>query len=223
MTSLLRPNGRLSLCADMVRGGSRLADIGTDHGYLPIELCRSGKIPSALACDINPLPLNTAKENIARYGLSDRIRTRLSDGLKEVRPDEADDIVIAGMGGELIRDILAAAPWVKDDSKKLILQPMTHHEDLVSWLYENGFMITRQDAVLDEGKYYTVISACYTGVPRTHSRAFEIIGMHDLKNENSRGFLKRCLQNYRNKSKGDPSLLSVVKDLEELLKPYEDK
>ena len=160
MTQILRPNGRLSLCADMVRGGSRLADIGTDHGYLPIALCLSGAFPSALACDINPLPLRSAQENIAKYGLSDRIQTRLSDGLKAVRPDEADDIVIAGMGGELIRDILAAAPWVKDETKKLILQPMTHHEDLVMWLVENGFAITEQKAALDEGKYYTAFSAC---------------------------------------------------------------
>ena len=81
--SILKPQGRLSLCADFVREGSRLADIGTDHGYLPIELCRNGKIPSALACDINPLPLRSAEENITRFGLSKKIQTRLSDGLKE--------------------------------------------------------------------------------------------------------------------------------------------
>ena len=68
--TILKPQGRLSLCADVVREGSRLADIGTDHGYLPIELCRSDKIPSALACDINPLPLRSAEENITRFGLS---------------------------------------------------------------------------------------------------------------------------------------------------------
>ena len=119
--SILKPHGRLSLCADYVREGSRLADIGTDHGYLPIALCQSGKIPSALACDINPLPLRSAEENIARFGLSKKIQTRLSDGLKEVSPDEADDVVIAGMGGELIRDILTAAPWVKDGEKHLVL------------------------------------------------------------------------------------------------------
>lgn len=217
MNRILRPCGRLSLCAEMVREGSRLADIGTDHGYLPIALCLSGRIPSALACDINPLPLRSAEENIARYGLSDRIQTRLSDGLKEVRCDEVDDIVIAGMGGELIRDILTAAPWVKDENKHLVLQPMTHHEDLVKWLYESGFEITAQKAVLDEGKYYTVLSARHTGKGRACPLYTALVGKLDITDENSRGFLKRSLQNLRNKSKGDPSLLLVVQQLEEVI------
>ncbi|MBQ3265618.1 MAG: SAM-dependent methyltransferase [Ruminococcus sp.] len=221
MTPILKPDGRLHLCADMVRRGSRLADIGTDHGYLPIALCLEGKIPSALACDINPMPLKSAQENIARYGLSNKIQTRLSDGLKAVRPEETNDIAIAGMGGELIRDILASAEWVKDETKKLILQPMTHHEDLVLWLYENGFMITAQKAAFDEGKYYTALSACYTGEKRTHSLSFAVVGMLDLEEKVSRWFIRRCLQNYRNKSKGDPSFLRVVNDLEELLQRYE--
>lgn len=217
MTPILKPNGRLSLCAEMTREGSRLADIGTDHGYLPVALCLSGRIPSALACDINPLPLQSAQENIAKYQLSDRIKTRLSDGLHELRPDEADDIVIAGMGGELIRDILAAAPWIRNSAKNLVLQPMTHHEDLVRWLYENGFAIRRQQAVLDEGKYYTVIAAQYTGEPSPCDLYTAVVGKLELSDDSSRGFLHRSLQNYRNKSKGDPSLLPVVKALEEVL------
>lgn len=214
---ILKPHGRLSLCAQMVREGSRLADIGTDHGYLPIALCRSDKIPSAVACDINPLPLRSAQDNIEKYGLSDRIQTRLSDGLKEVRPDEVDDVVIAGMGGELIREIFSAAPWIKDGEKHLVLQPMTHHEDVVQWLYENGFTIDRQEAVLDEGKYYTVISTRYTGENCPCDRYTAIVGKLDLSDENNRGFLSRCLQNYRNKSKGEKSLLPVVQQLKEAL------
>lgn len=217
MTPLLKPDGRLSLCAEMVRRGSRLADIGTDHGYLPIALCMSGKIPSALACDINPLPLRSAQENITRFELSDNIQTRLSDGLKEVRPDEVDDVVIAGMGGELIRDILAAAPWVKDAEKNLVLQPMTHHDDLIRWLYANGFALTRQKAVYDEGKYYTVIAARYTGESRPCGLYTAVVGELDLSDENSRGFLRRALSNLRNKSKGDPSLLPVVHQLEDAI------
>lgn len=217
MTQILRPHGRLSLCAEYVREGSRLADIGTDHGYLPVALCRSGKIPSALACDINPLPLQSAEENIAKYRLSDRIQTRLSDGLKEVRPDEADDIVIAGMGGELIRDILAAAPWVKDAGKRLILQPMTHHEDLIGWLYENGFAIGRQDAVFDEGKYYTVLSAQYTGKAQACGLYTALVGKLDLSDSDSIGFLSRSLNNLRNRSKGDPALLPVISQLEDAI------
>lgn len=215
--SILKPHGRLSLCADFVREGSRLADIGTDHGYLPIALCQSGKIPSAIACDINPLPLRSAEENIAKFGLSKMIKTRLSDGLKELAPDEVDDIVIAGMGGELIRDILAAAPWVKDEAKHLVLQPMTHHDDLIRWLYENGFDIERQAAVRDDGKAYTVLSTRFTGNKTACDLYTAIVGKLDLHDENSRGFLSRSLHNLRNKSKGDKSLLPVVQQLEEAL------
>ena len=87
MTPLYKPNGRLSLCAHMVREGSRLADIGTDHGYLPVSLCQNQTIRSAIACDINPLPLRSAQKNIEKYCLNDRIETRLSDGLCAVRPE----------------------------------------------------------------------------------------------------------------------------------------
>lgn len=215
--SILKPHGRLSLCADFVREGSRLADIGTDHGYLPIALCQSGKIPSAIACDINPLPLRSAEENIAKFGLSKMIKTRLSDGLKELAPDEVDDIVIAGMGGELIRDILAAAPWVKDEAKHLVLQPMTHHDDLIRWLYENGFAIIQQAAVLDDGKYYTVLSTHFTRKITPCDPYTALVGKLDLHEENSRGFLNRSLQNLHNKSKGEKSLLPVVQQLEEAL------
>lgn len=221
MKTILRPNGRLSLCAEFVREGSRLADIGTDHGYLPIALCLSDRIPSALACDINPLPLRSAEENIARYRLGDRIATRLSNGLRAIRADEADDIVIAGMGGELIRDILSAAAWIKDGAKRLILQPMTHHDDLIRWLYENGFAIERQQAVLDGGKYYTVLSAYYNGVPAPCDRYAATVGVLDTGDALSRGFLSRCLNNLRNQSKGDPALLPVIKKLEDTL--YENE
>ena len=215
--SILKPHGRLSLCADYVREGSRLADIGTDHGYLPIALCQSGKIPSAVACDINPLPLRSAEDNIAKFSLGNVIKTRLSDGLKAVSSDEVDDVVIAGMGGELIRDILTAAPWVKDEAKHLVLQPMTHHDDLVKWLVENGFTIIQQAAVLDDGKYYTAISVRFSGEKTPCDLYTAVVGRLDLHDENSRGFLNRSLQNLRNKSKGDPSLLPVVQQLEEAL------
>ncbi|HBE15960.1 MAG TPA: SAM-dependent methyltransferase [Ruminococcaceae bacterium] len=215
--SILKPHGRLSLCADYVREGSRLADIGTDHGYLPIALCLSGKIPSAVACDINPLPLRSAEDNIAKFSLGNVIKTRLSDGLKAVSSDEVDDVVIAGMGGELIRDILTAAPWVKDEAKHLVLQPMTRHDDLVKWLVENGFTIIQQAAVLDDGKYYTAISVRFSGEKTPCDLYTAVVGRLDLHDENSRGFLNRSLQNLRNKSKGDPSLLPVIQQLEEAL------
>lgn len=213
----LNLKGRLSLCAEYVRRGSRLADIGTDHGYLPIALCQSGKIPSALACDINPLPLASAQKNIAENGLSDRIATRLSDGLREVGADEIDDIVIAGMGGELIAAILADCAWVRDPEKNLVLQPMTRHDVLIIWLYENGFVIEEQGAVRDSGKYYTVLRVRYDGTPREYGVFEANVGRLTPDNEASVGFLTKCLNKLKKQSIGDPSLAPVIERMEELL------
>ena len=94
---------------------------------------------------------------------------------------------------------------------------MTHHEDLIKWLYECGFEIEAQKATLDEGKYYTVISTHFTGAKKSCDLYAAVVGRLDLHDENSRGFLSRSLQNYRNKSKGDPALLPLVKRLEEAL------
>ncbi len=216
----IKLKGRLSLCARFVREGSRLADIGTDHAYLPIALCSSGKTPYALACDINPLPLNSARENIARYGLSDRIQTRLCDGLSGVMPSEADDIVIAGMGGELIAAIISACPWVKDAEKLLILQPMTRHEALMRYLYSNGFEVIRQGAALDEGKYYTVIAARYDGKERECGPYTAAVGLLKPDSEESRGFLLKTLGQLKKQSIGDPSLLPTINKIEELINGY---
>lgn len=213
----LRLKGRLSLCAQYVREGSRLADIGTDHGYLPIALCAQGRIPSALACDINPLPLSSADKNIAAYGLSEMISTRLSDGLKEVSADEADDIVIAGMGGELTAAILEACPWAKNSEKRYILQPMTRHDALIKWLYENGFRIEKQGAVLDSGKYYTVILARYDGTIRPCGVYEANVGALSPESDAERGFLNKCLSKLKKQAIGNPDLAPVIKKTEELL------
>lgn len=214
---MLNLKGRLSLCAEYVREGSRLADIGTDHGYLPIALCESGKIPSALACDVNPLPLESAEKNIAEFGLSDRIKTRLSDGLTEVGADEVDDIVIAGMGGELIAAIIEICPWVKDGSKSLILQPMTRHDVLIGRLYENGFSIEKQGAVFDSKKVYTVLCVRYSGEAKSCDTYEANVGRLSPDSETSVAFLNKCLNKLKKQAIGDPSLLPAVEELKELL------
>lgn len=213
----LNLKGRLSLCAQYVRRGSRLADIGTDHAYLPIALCASGRTPCALACDINPLPLATAAKNIAAHGLSGRVATRLSDGLKEVRPDEADDIVIAGMGGELIAAILADCPWIRDPDKNLILQPMTRHDALIRWLYANGFGIVEQGAVLDSKKYYTVLRARYDGVQRACDAYAAHVGILTPDSEAARGFLLKTLHQLKKQVIGEPALAPAIRQIEVLL------
>lgn len=183
---------RLTACADFVRPGSVAADIGTDHAKLPVWLVYNGIIPSAVASDINEGPIESARRNIEAYGLSDKIKTFTGDGLQTLMPDMAQDIVIAGMGGELIAAILDAAPWVKDPAYRLILQPMTHPERLRVWLFDNGFSIIDERAVCEAGKVYTIICAEYSGEIREFTEAEAYIGgLAGKKDEMSRRFLQR--------------------------------
>ena len=153
---------RLSLVASFVRQGSRVADIGTDHAYLPVELVNAGTCKTALACDLRKGPLQSAREHVRAAGLTDKIECRLGDGLSPVNAGEADDIVLAGMGGETIAAILAACPFIRDRKLRVIAQPMTHPEDLRRFLWDNGFAILAERAVEEDGKAYLVLCAEYT-------------------------------------------------------------
>lgn len=157
------PDERLLCAASLVRQGSRVADIGTDHAYLPIYLVESGRCVSAIASDIRVGPADSARKNVTTAGLCDRIEVRLGDGLSGITPDEVDDIVIAGMGGETIAAILQGAEWVKDAHYRLILQPMTRAEDLRRYLLTNGFEIDEERVVPDGRRLYTVMAVRFTG------------------------------------------------------------
>lgn len=142
---------RLRSVAEQVPAGAVLADIGTDHAYLPTWLLLEGRIPRAIAADLRVGPLERARETAARYGVSKQISFRLCDGLSAVAPDEADVIAIAGMGGETIASILEAAPWTRQADKLLLLQPMTAFADLRSWLSTHGYCI-EDETISREGK-----------------------------------------------------------------------
>lgn len=154
---------RLKKCGEFVRQGVRLADIGTDHGYLPIALLQNGKVTFATACDINKDPLDSAVRNAQKYGEAHRMRFVLSDGLHGLNEKDADDIVIAGMGGELILRIISEAEWLKSKDKHLVVQPMTTAAQLRCGLSALGFEIEREEAVFDGRKIYSVMSVCFTG------------------------------------------------------------
>lgn len=153
---------RLYTVSTLVPSGSRVADIGTDHGHLPIYLIQQGISPFCLACDIKEKPLESAKENIAKTGTRN-IETRLGNGLQPVLPQEADCFIIAGMGGEVIASILDGADWIRDDRYTLILQPMTSADALRRYLAEKGFSIESETACEENRKVYTVIKAVFTG------------------------------------------------------------
>ncbi len=158
-------DARLQAVAAQIRRGSRIADIGTDHAYLPVYLVGEGICPSAIASDLREGPLAAAERTVSAAMLSDRIDLRLADGLAAITPDEADDVAIAGMGGETIIAILQAAPDWHTAHHRFVLQPMTRAEDLRAWLLHHGFTIERERLVIDGRHLYPVMTASYTAAP----------------------------------------------------------
>ena len=148
---------RLVTCAKLCTGDF-VCDVGTDHGYLPCFMIKENMCKKALACDVAPLPLKSAEEHIRREGLSDRIGTVLSDGLDNVPQEGITDVVMAGMGGELIARLLEKCPWVKN-GVNLVLQPMTKWDVLRKWLYDNGFEVKKELACTEGQFAYSVIQA----------------------------------------------------------------
>lgn len=150
MAALSKRLGRL---AQMVSEGNRLADIGTDHGYLPIELVKEKRIPSAIAMDVRKGPLSRAKEHIAEAGLQEYIQLRLSDGLEKLSPGEADTVVMAGMGGRLMTKILDR--WEDLSSvKEWIFSPQSEIDFFRHYIAERGLVIVEEDLIYEDGKYY---------------------------------------------------------------------
>lgn len=157
---------RLSAAASLVRGGGIVADIGTDHGYLPIYLIQSGKIEKAIAADIGKMPLENARKSVAQYELSDKIELRLSDGLNSFKENEVQEIVFAGMGGTLIAEKLQETPWIKSEKLHFVFQPQSRAEDLREFLFENGFEIGTEIATHEGNRFYIAFDAFYSGEVR---------------------------------------------------------
>jgi len=148
---------RLAVIAELIPLHARLVDVGTDHGLLPIRLLQEKRIHSAIATDIRPGPLDRGKANASHHGV-DNISFRLCNGLDGVNAHEADTVVIAGMGGENIVDILQRAPWCSEN-KRLILQPMSRPEVIRKALKELKLQILSETLVEDSGRLYSVIVA----------------------------------------------------------------
>ncbi len=147
---------RLLACCNYVHPGDRVADIGCDHGYLSIHLLTSGIAQSVIAADINEQPLQSALCNAEKYGVRDRIRFYLSDGVQKI-PRDFDTLICAGMGGDTMIHILDSAPWLKGGNYRLILQCQSRRPELRQYLYANGWHIHRETLV-KEGKFYYPIT-----------------------------------------------------------------
>lgn len=149
---------RLQALADFVIPGSIPADIGTDHAFLPIYLVSEGKCPQAIASDLNPGPYKIARETVTGAGLAAQIDVRRADGITGLKPGEADSLIIAGMGGGTIREILKAAPGVLAKVNRLVLQPMVDGGALRLWLAGQGWYPVDEVLVEDEGRIYEVMA-----------------------------------------------------------------
>lgn len=154
-------SNRLKHISDLVTEVKSIVDVGTDHAYIPIYLVKNDIVKSAIASDINKGPVDKAKKNVEVYGLEDRITCRLGGGLTTVSPKEVEVAIIAGMGGNLIRDIIQDSMDVFKELSYTILQPVQNPEVLREYIYKEGFTILDEIIVKDEEKYYEIIKVKY--------------------------------------------------------------
>lgn len=197
---------RLAKVAEFVTEGNILADIGTDHGYIPIFLVKNGIIPSAYAMDINKGPLERADEHISEEGLENKIETRLSNGLDKLYENEADTVLIAGMGGGLIIDILERGKNVLKTVKELVLSPHSEWKEVRRYLEDNGYDIIREEMIIDADKFYVIMKAVKG----------EVSPQNDIELKYGRILLvekNKVLEEYLHKEKGKyMQILSNLKD-----------
>lgn len=155
-----RLSERLLHIAAQVQEGCVLADVGCDHGYLPILLVQQGRMQQAIAMDINEGPLQRATEHIRQEALGAYIQTRRSNGLEKLSPGEADAVIIAGMGGNLTIDILTRGEEVVRLLDQLILEPQSELAGVRAYLRNRDYLIEAEDLVLEDGKYYPILRVC---------------------------------------------------------------
>ncbi len=175
-------SNRLKTIASFVTKGLCVADIGTDHGYIPIDLVKSGKCPKAFAMDVGKEPLSRARQHIKEMDAQDQITCILSDGLNQLPQTEVDSLVIAGMGGDLVVKILENDLEKLKEIKEMILSPQSHLEKVRHFLHDHGFLIAKEAMVKEDGKYYVIIRAIH-GKEIYEKECFYYFGEKLLKNQ----------------------------------------
>ena len=161
MNNIINISERLKCVAGLVNKGARVADIGTDHAYLPIYLVQNGISNKVYACDVRKEPLRRAKLHIDEYGLSDKITTQLCDGLKGINKGDVDTVTICGMGGKLMKNILKAGIDKLGDNTQLVLSAQSELRDFRKYLLETGIYIKSEHMLLEDGKYYFIFDCVY--------------------------------------------------------------
>lgn len=203
MSGKIHLDARLSAIKNLVKPCGLIADIGCDHGYLICELVKSGISKRGLACEANLGPLNRAYKTITENCLSGSIDTVLTNGLTDLPFSAIDTFIIAGMGGELIAEILLTFPQARDSRFDFILQPMTKPEKLREALFKNGFTITLERAVMCDNIVYTVMCVKYTNSSHACDIVTSYTGLlHENNDFPSRLYLRQTVHRLNKKSKG---------------------
>ena len=195
---------RLKKLYDIIPVCNCFADIGTDHAYLPVYLCKNNKCKTAIASDIVKGPLDRAKTNIKKHNLNDRISVRLGGGVSTLNENEADTVLIAGMGGLIIADILRDGYEVLKSVKTIILQPMTAITDLREFLYLNNWSIDKEYLVKDNGKLYSILSVSLSDKKLEYTDKYIYIGKYLIENkpEHFNEYLDRKIIKLKKKLEG---------------------
>lgn len=218
---------RLQTVYKSVPINSVVADIGTDHAFLPIALIKGGMAKKVIACDISEGPLSVAQKNVNAVGV-DNIELRLSDGLNEIRKGEVDVVTIAGMGGDIISKIILRAPWLKTHKTLLILQAMSSADVLRTTLNSEGYEILTEKGVIDSGRVYSVITARYTGNNKELSCAKKYIGeLAEDKSDAATKYIKlqlsritecaKSIENISHKQELYKEMCTAKKEIEKIL------
>ena len=210
-------------CASLV-SGKFVADIGTDHAYIPLWLVEHGICERAIASDINEGPVKKAAENVAQSSERNRITVVRADGLESDVFSGCDNVVIAGMGGELIVKILEKSPIIRKIGMRLILQPMTKAEHVRAYLWQHGYEILSDKVVLEDGRIYQVIAAQNTGIDTVYTSAQSLVGLRRPEEENYMSLVKHTIDKLRVRMVGKQSAgqdtreeIRLIEELENFL------
>lgn len=187
---MLELSKRLSIIAGLIKEGSSVCDVGTDHGYLPAFLYLSGKAKKVIATDINEKPLLSARKNLDRLGASG-VKLFLCDGLADVEDQNVDTVVIAGMGGEVISGIINRARFLRDSVVTLILQPTTAANELRLFLAKNGFNVESETALAENNKIYSIMCARFDGDTYSIDDVRSVIGLLKPDNDAAISYIQK--------------------------------
>lgn len=231
----IKLSNRLRMNVELVNKTRCVADIGCDHAYAAIWLCQNDKADKVIAMDVNEGPVKRAIDNVKRYDLDDVIDVRLSDGTKQLNKGEADTLLIAGMGGMLIVEILLAGQDILQDCTQLVLQPQSDIDKVRRFIRDNGFMIDVESMVKEDGKFYTSIHAVKSktkikGYNLEEDTLFDLYGEYLLTTGNEvlkeqllhqYGILKNSLEHIKtNESSNLTTLKKKIKIIEKGLTYY---